>query len=593
MSFVVAAPEIMTAAAGNVAGIGSAIDEATAAAAAPTTGVAAVAADEVSIAISRLFGAYGQEFQAVSAQAAAFQDQFVSLLNGGAAAYLSTEIANAEQSPMNAVNAPAQTLLNQLPSGVAAAAAEPMGGPLGQILNGAGQEIGGVVSALGNGGAASLLSDKIEAGVQAVSGAVAGAPGLRGLETALPPGLLAPGAAAVAVPGGAYAQLFTNTAANLQSLYSAWAAHPFPLLSQIVANQQVYWQQIAAALSSAIQNFPAELANLPAAIQAGIQELLAFNAALFVQQFITTQIGFAQTFVTSLNSTVTGLVAGLPAFEAGIQLAFQTLAAGNYYGAVQDLAQAFANLLVTGLDTSNSTVSTTGVFPNITLNIAANPTPLGPLADLLTSLGIPGQDAQYLTNLMPAGSIARQMSQNFTNVLNALTTPSISATVAVPLSNPQAVQYSAFFGLPLVLTYAVAGAPIATLNGVATTATAIQQALLTGNGPAAVGAFVDAPAVVANGFLNSTTVIDDTILVPTGLPAPLPTTVSVVLHLPFDGILVPPHQVTATVGLQGSAVPVPGFPTTVIVGGTPFMGIVPLLVNYVPQQLAAAITPAA
>src|ERR1700757_3437712 len=117
VSFVVTAPEMMTAAAENLAGNASTLGEATAAAAGPTTGVAAAAADEVSIAISRLFGTYGQEFQAASAQAAAFHNEFVSLLNGGAAAYLSTEIANAEQSLTTAVNAPAQTLVNQLSSG--------------------------------------------------------------------------------------------------------------------------------------------------------------------------------------------------------------------------------------------------------------------------------------------------------------------------------------------------------------------------------------------------------------------------------------------------------------------------------------------
>ena len=86
MSFVIAAPEAVTAAAGNLAGIGSTLGEATAAAAAPTTGVAAAAADEVSIALSEIFGTYGQQFQALSAQASAFHNEFVSLLNGGAAA---------------------------------------------------------------------------------------------------------------------------------------------------------------------------------------------------------------------------------------------------------------------------------------------------------------------------------------------------------------------------------------------------------------------------------------------------------------------------------------------------------------------------
>jgi hypothetical protein len=499
VSFVVTAPELVTEAAGDLAGIGSSLGEATAAAA-PTTVVAAAAADEVSIAISQLFGAYGREFLAASAQAAAFHDEFVGLLNGGAAAYLGTEIANVEQGLLNAVNAPAQTL---------------------------------------------------------------------------------GGGAAAAGPGGAYGQLVANTTANLQSLNGAWAADPFPFLRQVLVNQQGYWRQIATALGSTVQNFPAVLANLPATVQAGIQQLLAFNAAYYVQQFITTQLGFAQTFVTNLNSALTGIVTGLPAFGAGLQVALQAALAGNYFGAVQDVAQAFANLLVTGVTPGTPTIGLVGT----TVTATVNPTLLGPLGNLFTIANIPGQEAQYFTNLMPP-SIPRQMAQNLTNVLNALTIPSISVTAALPLTNPTAGSLSAFFGLPLVLTYAAAGAPLSTLTGLATTATAVQQALLAGNGVGALNALVDAPAVVANGFLNGETLVDLTVPVPTGLPAPLPTAILIVLHLPFDGILVPPHQATATIVVPGLF----SIPATIF--GTPFMGLVPLLVNFVPEQLAAAITPA-
>ena len=48
---------------------------------------------------------------AVSNQAATFHAEFVRLLNGGAAAYLSAEIANAGKNLADAVNGPAQTLL--------------------------------------------------------------------------------------------------------------------------------------------------------------------------------------------------------------------------------------------------------------------------------------------------------------------------------------------------------------------------------------------------------------------------------------------------------------------------------------------------
>jgi hypothetical protein len=104
MSFVTAAPEMMVSAASDLAGLGSMIGEANAAAAAPTTGVVAAAEDEVSTAIASVLSNHAQGFQAVSAQAASFHKQFVQLMSGGAAQYLSTEAAN--MSPMMTATVP-------------------------------------------------------------------------------------------------------------------------------------------------------------------------------------------------------------------------------------------------------------------------------------------------------------------------------------------------------------------------------------------------------------------------------------------------------------------------------------------------------
>jgi PE family len=110
MSFVIAAPEMVEAAAQNLAGIRSLLSEATATAAGPTTGVVAAAQDEVSAAVAALFGQFGQDYQAISAQAQAFHGRFVNLLNAGAGAYLSADVANAEQALTSAANAPVQAL---------------------------------------------------------------------------------------------------------------------------------------------------------------------------------------------------------------------------------------------------------------------------------------------------------------------------------------------------------------------------------------------------------------------------------------------------------------------------------------------------
>ncbi len=105
MSFVSVAPEIVVAAATDLAGIGSAISAANAAAAAPTTAVLAAGADEVSAAIAALFSGHAQAYQALSAQAAAFHQQFVQTLAGGAGAYAAAE-AQVEQQLLAAINAP-------------------------------------------------------------------------------------------------------------------------------------------------------------------------------------------------------------------------------------------------------------------------------------------------------------------------------------------------------------------------------------------------------------------------------------------------------------------------------------------------------
>ena len=62
----------------------------------------------------------------------------------------------------------------------------------------------------------------------------------------------------------------------------------------------------------------------------------------------------------------------------------------------------------------------------------------------------------------------------------------------------------------------------------------------------------------------------------------------IVVHLPFDGILVPQHPITATVDVTVAGIPTP---PDLNLGGTPFGGAVDTLLNYLPEQLAAAITP--
>jgi len=95
MSFLLTHPQSLLAAATELAGIGSTLNTASAAAAAPTTGVLAAGGDEVSTAVALLFGAHAQHYQSMSARAAALHGQFVEAMNAAGNGYASTEAANA------------------------------------------------------------------------------------------------------------------------------------------------------------------------------------------------------------------------------------------------------------------------------------------------------------------------------------------------------------------------------------------------------------------------------------------------------------------------------------------------------------------
>jgi PE family len=95
MSDVTAVPEAIAAAATDVAAVGSTVNAAHMAAAAPTVAVIPAAADEVSAGIANLFSGFAKEYQTLAGQASAFQQQFVQHLHASAASYSSAEAVNA------------------------------------------------------------------------------------------------------------------------------------------------------------------------------------------------------------------------------------------------------------------------------------------------------------------------------------------------------------------------------------------------------------------------------------------------------------------------------------------------------------------
>jgi PE family protein len=93
--FVTAHPEAMSAAAGELQGIGSAMAAQNTAAAGPTSAVVPAAVDEVSTLTAAQFAMHAGRYQAVAAQAAAIHEMFVNTLGTSAASYTATEAANA------------------------------------------------------------------------------------------------------------------------------------------------------------------------------------------------------------------------------------------------------------------------------------------------------------------------------------------------------------------------------------------------------------------------------------------------------------------------------------------------------------------
>jgi hypothetical protein len=168
MSYLIAAPQAVVTAASNISGIGSTLNLANATAAAPTTGVLAPAADQVSAQIATLFSAHGQGYQRLSAQAAAFHEQFVQALAAGGNQYAATEAGAARTltNAVNTVNASADKVLGHpLISGGAAAKAGGGGGLIGSISSG----LFGGGAAAPSLGAASALALRPTGGATALS----------------------------------------------------------------------------------------------------------------------------------------------------------------------------------------------------------------------------------------------------------------------------------------------------------------------------------------------------------------------------------------------------------------------------------------
>ncbi|WP_141766445.1 PE family protein, partial [Mycobacterium tuberculosis] len=224
MSFVLVSPSQLMAAAADVAGIGSAISAANAAALAPTSVLAAAGADEVSAAVAALFSAHAGQYQQLGARAALFHEQFVQALTGAASAYASAEATNVEQQVLGLINAPTQALWGRplIGNGADGTAANPNGGAGGLLYGNGGNGFsqttagltggtGGSAGLIGNGGNGGAGGAGANGGAGGNGGWLYGSGGNGGAGGAGPAGAIgAPGVAGGAGGAGGTAGLFGN-----------------------------------------------------------------------------------------------------------------------------------------------------------------------------------------------------------------------------------------------------------------------------------------------------------------------------------------------------------------------------------------------
>ncbi len=95
MSFLTALPEALQAAAAQLQGLGTTFEAQSSAIAAPTTGLAPAAADEVSALQAGIFSTYGNLYQQISGQATAIQQQIAQNLGLSGGSYANAEATNA------------------------------------------------------------------------------------------------------------------------------------------------------------------------------------------------------------------------------------------------------------------------------------------------------------------------------------------------------------------------------------------------------------------------------------------------------------------------------------------------------------------
>ncbi|MCV7096579.1 PE family protein [Mycobacterium kubicae] len=424
MSFLFADTPFVAAAATDLAGIGTSISSASNAIATATTAVIPAGLDEVSASIAALFGAHGQAYQALSAQAALFHEEFVQAMSAGAQAYASAEALNVQAALASGPVGAALDVFGQAGANFATNVVNAELAFNGALVGGQNalvQAAGGINSAVGSvltGGfnAANLVVGTGEQVINTVIGAqvptsfasslVVGGPGaglqlsaaLNGLAGNFNAALSGLGSQLSTVLSGSLALPdFSSLAANLNGALSGSFAGGLPNLSGLVQTGQ----SLAAGFNAAVNNLGAQVSGALAGLP-DVSGLIQTGAAL-TGNFGATLNGLGAQLSAALGGGLPALAALAGNFGASLNgLGAQLSAAlsGAFGGGLPGLAGLAGNVTaaLNGLGGQLS-AALSGGLPNLAALLPTGGTLIGNFNAALNGLG--GQLSAALTGGLP------------------------------------------------------------------------------------------------------------------------------------------------------------------------------------------------
>jgi hypothetical protein len=347
-----------------------------------------------------------------------------------------------------------------------------------------------------------------------------------------------------------------DLAAIHSTLSQASATAAAPTAGLVAAAQD----QVSLGVARLLGSFGQEYQTISAQTQAFHQQfvnLLNSGASAYAN---AEAANVQQTLASAVNAPAKALLGAETVVGAA---ASQNASLGAVAGAaasVNSIAAPYESLL------SNTAVNLQSIG-----NTWTNVTAPAVLRTLTTQFGSPQMIMNSLEsgNLLPLLTISGKLAFGCANVMQALTVPlSVSVTSLTSTNASLAVGV----GLPELLAFDALGAPVNAAIALQSSGTAFFGALQAGETMAAATTLVNAPATVANAFLNGEVTIPVRLPVP-GQPA--------MAEIPFGGLLAPLHPLSGSVTLPGSSL-------TATITGPPVGGLVPGLVEYAPQVLATA-----